>query len=184
MAAVTDPDDRLRVPRAVEPDSALVLRARRGDAAAFETIFDRHSGWVTALAMRFLGQRDDALDVLSETFEYLVGKMPSLTLTTTLRGFLYPVVRHLSISKHRQRKRRANVDDVVLIDASWLDAWIQPDLRKALAAVEPPHREVVLMRFGDGLSVREIAEALAIPEGTVKSRLHHAIRALREVLGS
>lgn len=161
------------------PDAALVAAVQSGEAGAFERLFDRHSGWVAALAMRFLGNRDDALDVLSETFEYLVGRLPTLTLTTSLRGFLYPAVRHLAISKYRTRRNHVDVSDVVLVDTPWNQEWMQPDLRRALAAIPDAQREVVVMRFGDGLSIKEIAEALVIPEGTVKSRLHHGLLAMR-----
>lgn len=162
-----------------DPDVLLVEAIRRGDRQAFEKIYDRHSGWVLALAMRFLGDRDDALDVLSDTFEYLASRVGTLTLTTSLRGFLYPVVRHRAIDKVRSRRAHVDVDELALVEASTAPEWMKPDLRRALAALPGTQREAVLMRFGDGLSLKEIAEALAVPEGTVKSRLHHALLSLR-----
>lgn len=177
-----------RRPRTAPPpdgdsDASLIEAIRRGDHHAFEVLYDRHSGWVLALAMRFLGDRDDALDVLSETFEYLAGRVGTLTLTTSLRGFLYPAVRHRAIDKVRSRQRHVDVEDLVLVETSGSPDWMKPDLRRALAALPGAQRETVLMRFGDGFSLKEIAEALAVPEGTVKSRLHHALLSLRRFLG-
>ncbi len=165
-----------------DSDASLIEAIQRGDRRSFEVLYDRHSGWVLALAMRFLGDRDDALDVLSERFEYLAGRIETLTLTTSLRGFLYPAVRHRAIDKVRSRRAHVDVDELVLADPSRSPEWMQPDLRRALATLPGAQREAVLMRFGDGLSLKEIAGALAIPEGTVKSRLHHALLSLRRFL--
>lgn len=162
-----------------DPDALLIEAIRRGDRSAFEKLYDRHAGWVLALAMRFLCDRDDALDVLSDTFEYLANRVGTLTLTTSLRGFLYPAVRHRAIDKVRSRRAHVDVDELALVEANTAPEWMKPDLRRALAALPGAQREAVLMRFGDGLSLKEIAEALAVPEGTVKSRLHHALLSLR-----
>ena len=58
-------------------DLELVERANRGDVDAFELLYRRHRDWVVALAERHTGSRDDALDVLQETFAYLFGRFPA-----------------------------------------------------------------------------------------------------------
>lgn len=164
-------------------DEALVEAARAGDAAAFAALYYRHRDWVVRLARRFTGSDQDALDVLQDTFSYVLKKLPRLRLTACMTTFLYPVVRNLSISIARKRKRRRREDrDMDALPAAPAD---DPDatrteLAAAMASLPDAQREVLLMRFVDDMALAEIAEALGIPLGTVKSRLHNALRALRE----
>ena len=163
-------------------DVELVAAANRGEEAAFTALYHRHRDWAVRLARRFTGSDDDALDVLQETFAYLFRKFPGFHLTASMTTFLYPVVKNLSLATRRRRWRLVLNDD--LLDAVPAPAIEPGDPRQELAAVmaalPAAQREVVLMRFVDGLSLEEIGAALLIPLGTVKSRLHHALAALRE----
>src|SRR5205809_1125764 len=85
-------------------DRDLAAAIRAGDSSAFEILYDRYRDWVTALAYRFTANREDALDVLQETFAYLVRKSETLTLSATMKTFLYPVVRNLSLELRRKRR--------------------------------------------------------------------------------
>ncbi len=71
-------------------DEQLIEAINGGDAGAFEVLYFRHRDWVMRLAMRFTGHHDDALDVLQETFSYLVRKFPGFRLTASITTFLYP----------------------------------------------------------------------------------------------
>jgi len=163
----------------VERDEELIGRINEGDAEAFEVLYHRYRDWVHRLAWRFTGNQADALDVLQETFTYLLKKSPDLRLTASMTTFLYPVVKHLSLNT--RRKRPANIDEEVLgaIPAPPAPDSSRGELAAALAALSDEHREVVLMRFVDDMSLDEIAAALAVPPGTVKSRLHRALETLR-----
>lgn len=166
-------------------DQDLVAAVNACDAEAFEVLYQRHRDWVVNLAFRFTGDRALALDVLQETFLYLLRKFPGFELTCQLRSFLYPAVRNLSIAARRKAGRCQS-------DGTELDELAAPlppiadsaapgfeDLQLVLAGLPPAHREVLLLRFVDGLSLNEIAEAMALPLGTVKSRLHYALESLR-----
>jgi RNA polymerase sigma-70 factor, ECF subfamily len=164
-------------------DDQLVAAANRGDAAAFEALYRRHRDWVVNLAFRFTGDRDLALDVLQETFLYLLKKFPGFILTARLQTFLYPAVKNLSLGARRKSQRLVS-DEAALAGAPAPETNARPEsqrdqLTAALAALGEEHREVLLLRFVDGLSLAEIAEALEIPLGTVKSRLHNALATLR-----
>jgi len=163
----------------VIPDEELFQRAKGGDADAFETLYRRYRDWAHRLAWRFAGNEQDALDVLQETFLYLLKKLPDFHLTASLTTFLYPVVKHLSLNL--RRRRQPNVDEETLLALP--DPAVQPaprgELAAALAGLPPEQREVVLMRFLDDMSLDEIAEALDVPTGTIKSRLHRALETLR-----
>jgi RNA polymerase sigma-70 factor (ECF subfamily) len=165
-------------------DAELVRALNAGDASAFDGLYYRHRDWVVRLARRFTGHDDDALDVLQETFSYLFRKFPGFVLTASMTTFLYPVVKNLSIAARRKRARLAQLPEEAPPDPPAPPGVDHGRERAELAAVldglPEAQREVVLMRFVDGLSLVEIAEALGVPEGTVKSRLHNAIAALRK----
>ena len=164
-------------------DAQLVEAVNRSDAEAFESLYRRHRDWVVRLAYRFTADREDALDVLQETFAYILKKSPDLTLTAKMTTFLYPVVKNISLTILRDKRKaqpatgRSEADLTApppAFEAS------RSDLATVMSALPEPQREVVLMRFVDGMSLEEVARALDIPLGTVKSRLHHALAALRQ----
>jgi RNA polymerase sigma-70 factor (ECF subfamily) len=164
-------------------DHRLTAAARRGDARAFEQIYARYRDWVVSLAMRFTGNREDALDVMQETFLYFLRKLPEFSPRAALSSFLYPVVRNLALTQRRKRRPDLAGDELVLDVAAPesvdLDG-ARGELAAVVGALPAGQHEVLLMRFVDGLAIEEIAAALEIPPGTVKSRLHHALRTLRD----
>jgi RNA polymerase sigma-70 factor (ECF subfamily) len=164
-------------------DGELVAAINGGDAAAFEALYFRYRDWVAALAFRFTGDSDAALDVLQETFLYVLRKFPGFRLTANFKTFLYPAVRNLSIAARRKAQRyQASEEALKEIENTPAPTGSEPgsgDLNVVLAELPEEQREVVLLRFVDGLSLNEIAEAIGIPLGTVKSRLHNALQTLR-----
>jgi RNA polymerase sigma-70 factor (ECF subfamily) len=165
-------------------DQQLVAAINDGDAGAFQSLYLRHRDWVARLAMRFTQNHDDAMDVVQETFSYLLRKFPGFQLTASLTTFLYPAVKHLALAARRKRIRATGgaeqLNDVLAPPEPGATSSPPSDLRAVLARLSDAHREVLLMRFVDGLALEEIAQALEVPLGTVKSRLHHALRELRD----
>ncbi len=148
-------------------------------------LYEQHRDWVIAIARRFTGNRDDALDVMQEVFIYLYSKFPGFALTATLRGFLYPVVKHKSISVIRRRRKVVDLDayrsgTACPTELQWFDSAADAGLTQLVSALPDAQREVVLLRFGLDFRLHEIADALSVPLGTVKSRLHNALKTLRE----
>lgn len=169
---VSEPDART--------DERLVDLCNEGDHAAFEALYLRYRDWVVRLAWRFVRNDADALDVLQETFSYVLGKLPGLRLTARFTTFLFPVVKNLSIAARRKRDRALGEGPLPEGAAAATDAGGErEDLAGALSALSEEHRETLLLRFVDDMSQDEIAAALGIPVGTVKSRIHNAIEALR-----
>ena len=161
-------------------DEDLVEAANDGDESAFEVLYYRYRDWVFRLAYRFVGSHNDALDVLQETFAYLLKKFPHFRLTASMTTLLYPVVKHLSITIRRRESRYVSRDERLdAVRAPEATRSSRQDLAAVLRGLPGSQREVVLMRFVDGMSLKEIAGALRIPLGTVKSRLHNALRSLR-----
>ena len=167
----------------MDSDRELIDSINNGDAGAFEVLYRRYRDWVYHLGWRFTGNQQDALDVLQETFTYLLGKFPGFNLTASMTTFLYPVVKHVSLTV-RSKNRRFTSDEEMLseITAPALNEShsSRSELAAVLAVLPDEQREVLLMRFVDDMSLQEIAAALNIPAGTAKSRLHHALRKLRD----
>ena len=166
----------------MESDQELIELANKGDPGAFETLYHRHRDWVYRLAWRFTGNRTDALDALQETFTYLLGKFPGFELTASMTTFLYPVVKHVSSTIRAKRSQVTSVEGE--FDELCAPKFVESDhyraeLTAVLRVLVDEQREVLLMRFVDDMSLQEIAAALDIPLGTVKSRLHNALLVLR-----
>lgn len=165
-------------------DAELVAAINQGSHTAFETLYRRHRDWTVNLAFRFTGDEALALDVMQETFLYLLRKFPGFELRASLRTFLYPAVRNLSIAARRKAGRcqaGAGEEDILAkLAAPEVAVSGSDDLTAVLAGLTDEHREVLLLRFVDGLSLEEISVAMEIPRGTVKSRLHNALKLLRE----
>lgn len=168
-------------------DQQLVERANSGDRTAFETLYLRYKDWAFRIALRETG-RDEALaaDAVQESFLYLLTKFPGFELRAKMTTFLYPVVKHSAQAVDRKRRRTTptapSTDEnspqasaAAPSNPSSLDG-----LRAAVSGLPEHQQEIVFMRFLDDMALNEIALALGIPLGTVKSRLHHAIAALRE----
>jgi RNA polymerase sigma-70 factor (ECF subfamily) len=166
----------------MESDRELIESINKGDPDAFEKLYYRYRDWVYRLAWRFTGNKTDALDVLQETFTYLLGKFPGFELTSSITTFLYPAVRHISITISSKKDRIKSDEDMLNEPeavASEETEHSRSELAAVLAILPQEQREVLLMRFVDDMSLQEIAAALNIPIGTVKSRLHNSLRILR-----
>ncbi|WP_294229302.1 sigma-70 family RNA polymerase sigma factor [Prosthecobacter sp.] len=132
------------------------------------------------------GGEEAARDLVQETFLQMArglrdGKSPKCA-----RGYLFGIARHVSHAVWREK----DADKVLPFDpdtnetpAPERDERVEA-ARETISALEPVQREILDLRFAQGLSYAEIAEALSIPIGTVRSRLHHAVAEVRQRLES
>ncbi len=164
-------------------DQKLIFGINAGDDQAFETLYHRHREWVFRMACRICGSEHLAQDVVQEVFRYFLGKFPGFELRCELRTFLYPAIRNLSLASLRGSRRFVGGES----GAAALDQLTAPaddstgnhDLHHIIANLSVDHREILLLRFVDGMTLPEIATLTDIPLGTAKSRLHHALATLR-----
>lgn len=171
-----------------QPDSRsdleLIDAVNGGDSSAFDVLYLRHRDWVVNLAYRFTQNRDLALDVLQDTFLYFLKKFPGFKLTAKLTTFFYPAVRNLSLTALKKARRYQSDDGISEHLAAPPEVAPVENQREQLASVmselSEEHREVLLLRFVEGMKMGEIAETMGIPTGTVKSRLHNALTTLRK----
>jgi RNA polymerase sigma-70 factor (ECF subfamily) len=167
----------------------LVLRCQAGDERAFATLLDEF-GEKTLRYLRGLLE-EDADDVQQEVWLAVFKGIAALTNPAAFRTWLFRTTRHRAIDFLGARKREreliddAAVDDVAAgdehDDASTVDVG-EITLAAAFAAIPTPQREVLLLRYRDDLTYEEIATVVGCPIGTVRTRLHHAKRRLRQLL--
>ena len=157
------------------------------DAQRLAALYDAHAAPVWRYVVHLTGDRAGADDIVQETLlrawrtPRILEQDPSTT-----RSWMFTVARHLVIDEARSARRRreigvAEVPERAAPDAT--DALFEAILvEEALAALTTEHRAVVIRAYYRGLSVAEMADELDIPPGTVKSRLHYGLRALRLTL--
>ena len=176
--------NRKRDPRS---DEALVGICNEGDARsaadAFEALYLRHKDFVLRVALRFAPEVDTALDVLQDTFVQLLRQFPpsgeGLRLTAKMTTLLYPIARNAAISAQRKASGLPLAREVAPDDLPAPPVRETDGIGKLLAELPAGQREALTLRFVDGLTLEEIAQALDIPLGTVKSRLHLGIATLK-----
>ena len=163
-------------------DLDLVAAINSGDVVAFEVLYLRYRDWVVGLARRFAGNDDLAMDVLQETFLYVLKKFPGFALTSNFKTFLYPAVKNMAIAaRNKARRYQSTEAEMARVESTPdpVESDCPDDLRQILKRLSQEHREVLLLRFVDGLDLAEIAQVMDIPLGTVNSRLHNALATLR-----
>ena len=176
--------NRKRDPRS---DATLVGICNEGDARAaadaFEALYRRHKDFVLRVALRFAPDVDTALDTLQDTFVQLLRRFPpngeGLRLTAKMTTFLYPIARNATISAQRKASGLPLAGEVTPDDLPAPPAREADGIGGLLADLPAGQREALTLRFVDGLTLVEIARALDVPLGTVKSRLHLGIAALK-----
>jgi RNA polymerase sigma-70 factor (ECF subfamily) len=177
-----------------EECQALLQRCLDGDEAAYVTLYDQYAGMVYRLAYGLLQHKEDAEEVLQDSFEYAFRKLahfdPQKSAFTT---WLY----RITVSRCRNKRRRKwlptfplnllpyqdvpdrhahTPDDLMELDDQQKVIW------RALTELSPKLRETAILRYYHGLCYKEIGDILSIPPKTAESRVRLAHKALREYL--
>jgi RNA polymerase sigma-70 factor, ECF subfamily len=169
------------------PDEDLVRRFLGGERGAFDLLITRHERRVYNLAFRMLGRREDALDATQETFLACYRKLGGFRGQAAFTTWLHRVALNVCFDALRKRAREeptredtevepAPVEDPADASATALD------VRRALLEVPEDFRAVLVLHDVQGVPYDEIAEAIGVPVGTVKSRLHRGRVSLARAL--
>jgi RNA polymerase sigma-70 factor, ECF subfamily len=165
-------------------------RPRAGAEDRMRCLCQAHAGALLRYLTRLtLGDRQVAEDLLQETLLRAWRSLPALTADVrTLRPWLYTVARRLAIDNARTRAvrpREVKADELVNLRAAG-DAMervvLVHTVRRGLASLSAAHRQVLIELYYRGVPMAVLAKALGIPEGTVKSRVYYALRALRRTI--
>ena len=172
-------------------DNEAILRCQGGDREAFRHLVDRYKDVLFGTAVLMTGNRAVAEEQVQDAL---------LSAWRGIRGFrqgnpFKPWVLRILVNAVLSQQRRRAVTTTQLDDEPGDQASEGPDpsetlealedrllLRRAIAGLSPDHRQVVALRYFADLTVPEVARALGVREGTVKSRLHRALAVLRQQL--
>jgi RNA polymerase sigma-70 factor, ECF subfamily len=204
MTAMAGGADERAVETAVpDPEGArLAIAAAGGSADAFRRIVERHQDSVYRLVVRMV--RDPALaeDIAQETFLKAYRALPGYDPRWKLSSWLLKIAHNATIDHLRRQRLDTTPLDLGpesetgspierLADDSVLDAEQQlrgralaRDLQAALATLDLAYRELLLLRFQEGMAYQEIAEVAGLPLGTVKVRLHRGRKRLGDLLAA
>ena len=175
-------------------DNELVVRCLQRDEYAWQILVERHSHRVLNIAFQFTGRREEAEDLAQEIFLRVYRSLHRFDLSTGFLPWLVRVSRNLCIDEYRSRarekaslvgeepdpERTRDTRPGPLQDLA--DRELEERVRRGLERIPEDLRTAVILRDLQGLSYTEIAEALELPEGTVKSRIHRGRLELAEVL--
>lgn len=144
-----------------------------------EALYKAHGPGILLYLRSLVGDGETAADLLQETFAAALGSEPELRGAASSRGWLFGIARNLGLNAIRRKR----VLSPLIADPSAPD--VQEDdrlekMRQAIAGLPDVLRETLQLKLQQDLSYEEVATAFSIPVGTVRSRLHHAIRLLRE----
>jgi RNA polymerase sigma-70 factor, ECF subfamily len=168
-------------------DRDLVEAAQRGDQAAFVDLVKLRGGRYFAIAHRILRDVDRAEDALQDALVIAWRDLPSLRDPDRFDAWVHRLLTNVCIAQAgRERKRISNlyvlpVDDPAAPD-ELLGVADRDQLDRGFRRLKPDERAILVLRHYVGYEPTEIAELLGLPAGTVRSRLHHAHRAMRAAL--
>ncbi|HEX2677466.1 MAG TPA: sigma-70 family RNA polymerase sigma factor [Polyangiales bacterium] len=182
-------------------DDDLVDRARKGDRAAFELLFQKYNRRAYAVAFGVVKRPEEALDIVQDAFIKVHKHIANFQGTSSFYTWLYRIVMNLSIDQVRRKRKVLEFDEhVVKRDDAAGDGTLVPHvpdenpgrtvvrrelsekIQAALETLPEYHRAVIILREVEGMSYEEMAQVLDVPKGTIMSRLFHARRKMQEQL--
>ncbi|MCH7746722.1 MAG: sigma-70 family RNA polymerase sigma factor [Acidobacteria bacterium] len=175
--------------------AALVERCRQGDDLAWERLVRSCQGRVYALAYHYLGGVEQARDLTQEVFVRVYQQLGTYK-GDGFMAWLLRITRNLCIDQMRRQRARPPAEDLVAEDNEWAlpdtapdpeQSWLRDGKKRlvydALRRLNGPSREMILLKEIQGLQLKEIAEMLGVPIGTVKSRSNRArVELARQVI--
>src|SRR5271169_492454 len=166
----------------MQRDEALMLEFQRGSSESFAELFLRYRDPLYGFFRRRLSIVTRAEELTQECFLAVLQGAERWEPRATFRTYLYAIALKLTAGEYRRSQREpqraTEADEVGRPNATEADLGV----RRAIAALDAEHREVLLLREYEGLSYEEIAAALRIPINTVRSRLFRARMSLKELL--
>jgi RNA polymerase sigma-70 factor (ECF subfamily) len=175
------------------PDEELIARVRWREEPALGLIYDRYSRLIYTIALRIVGDRESAEEVMQDVFQAVWQSAGSFQPTGNFPAWLIGITRHRAIDATRSRRHRARAREELLDDERVIGAagaadehadvlMLRAVVTAALAELPVAQRQAIELGYYGGLTHTEIAAQLGQPVGTVKSRMRMGLMKLRELL--
>jgi RNA polymerase sigma-70 factor (ECF subfamily) len=167
----------------------LIERCRRGDEGAFQELVDQYKTLVFALIARTISEPSRAEDLAQDVFLRVYRGLPYFRGESRLSTWIYRIVANVCLQERGRRPPPQSLDDdrdgrraPGAPDRRFSDLELRDRLEKAIARLPPHQRLLVAAHYLDGVQYEDLAEALHLPLGTVKTHLYRAKRQLRRLL--
>lgn len=164
-------------------DTAAIEKCLKGEKDAFRFLVERYQKQAVAHAVAILGNREDALDAVQEAFIDAFRSLKKFDRTRRFYPWFYVLLRHRCYKMTARKREIESIKETeILAPQTDLPNGERFALEKALFALSKEDREIISLKYLDGLSYQELAGRLEIPQGTVMSRLFYARKQLRAKL--
>jgi len=170
----------------------LVERCRSGDERAFQDLIDRYKDLVFALIARTVQDRDRAEDLAQDVFLRVHRGLPYFRGEARLSTWIYRIVANVCLQEHSRGAAPVSIDDsrassrvtnaTSTADRRFGDLELRDRLEKAIARLPANYRLLIAAHYLEGVQYEDLASALDLPLGTVKTQLHRAKQQLRRLL--
>jgi len=178
-------------------DADLVERLKKGDSRALDELYRRHREAAYGIAYRLVGSREDALEVVQESFIHVMRGIQAFRGQSSFRTWLYRIVTHAALDYRRWRALRTaeSLDGDTSAESSIAandrspqevagDRDLGAAIDKALSNISEKNRAALVLYAIEGMSYKEVADVLGVSIGTVMSRIFNARQRLRELLAT
>ncbi len=166
-------------------DEVLVFRCQLGDESAFERLVAQYDGKIRYFVRRLVGQVPGEDDILQNTWLAVWTQLPRLRHAESFRTWLYRIARNIALQSVRGRSLDVPLEDNYPAPTGD-EGSFQPEeaaaVHVALNEISSAHKEVLVLRFLEGLSYEEIAEVVGCSVGTVRSRIYYGKSSLRQYM--
>jgi len=164
-------------------DSAAIEKCQNGDKEAFRFLVEVYQKQAVAHAVAILGNREDALDAVQEAFIDAFRAIKRFDIARRFYPWFYVLLRNRCFKMTAKKRPADNVEETeILAPQSNVSSEEALGLESALLALSVEDRELICLKYLDGLSYEELSERLEIPCGTVMSRLYYVRKQLQAKL--
>ncbi|MCM8809851.1 MAG: sigma-70 family RNA polymerase sigma factor [Candidatus Omnitrophica bacterium] len=177
----------------------LVEKAKSGDNKAFEELVRRTQNKIYNLGLKILGNKDDAADLLQETYIKAYESLPNFEGKSSFYTWLYKIATNFALMKLRKEKyKKISIDEIKQASngnykfeiSDWSNnphiqyknEELKDILNEAINSLPPKYKTIFILHDIDGLSISEISEILSLSISTIKTRIHRSRLYLREKL--
>ena len=175
----------LMAARPPRTESEIIASVISGDKEAYRHVVEKYKQRAYYIALGFVRDPDTAMDISQMAFIKAYKNLKRFDLERPFFPWFYRILRNLSLD-HIKRARRINeipLEDVQILSDEREDRDMKEALLKAIDELPVEQQEIILLRYFEGLSYKEIAETVGKPIGTVMSSLHYSKRKLKNTLG-
>ena len=158
---------------------SLVKKARLGNDEAFYELIKQRKELLYRTAYAYVKNRDDALDIVSDTVYKAYRSLRKLKKPSLFNTWLTRILINCSLDHLHRRKRAIPVKELAHVPVQARESSEKLDLYRAIDKLDDRCRTVIILKYFHDLTIREVAEIMQCPQGTVKTYLHKALNSLR-----